>query len=112
MLSSLLAASTSGIVANVFFILWWTDVIRPAALLPLNPNQNLSLTLAPVWHALYWPVLALALAAVGLHSLRLIRDARSRLATLFDEHDLVCAAVHYQRRNGHRWAASASPRSF
>jgi hypothetical protein len=74
----------AGIAVNVVFLLWWTNVLPLGAILPLDSNQSVSLALAPVWQTLYWPVVLLAIAAITVHGLRLMRDGKRRFANMLD----------------------------
>jgi hypothetical protein len=64
-----------GIIAQIVFILWWTHLlaiwIPYVSYIPLKPGQQLDLARAPIWDTLFWPVLALMLVTIAVHSLKL-----------------------------------------
>jgi hypothetical protein len=70
----------AAIVVNVIFLLWWSHLInfwQPVIL--ASPGQTLHIDVAPVWHALYWPVFALALGVIAINGARLAGVARGRV---------------------------------
>ena len=72
----------AGILVQTLFILWRIHLL-PVDLpyltsIPLSAGQHLHLAPGPVWSALFWPVLGLALAAVILHVLMLAGQGRRR----------------------------------
>jgi hypothetical protein len=73
----------AGMVANVLFLLVWTQAIDVSGMFAFGPN-HLHFGLAPVWQDLYWPFIALALAGIVVHGFRLVQNANSRLATILD----------------------------
>lgn len=71
------AASAGELIGGVIFTLWWLGMLR----LPSIPEVAIRLT--PVWQALYWPILVLALAGVGLALATTLRPRRTRLHSGF-----------------------------
>lgn len=55
------------------FGLWWLD------LLPSPTVPELRITLAPVWHTFYWPILLLAVARIALACVNVVRPYWTRL---------------------------------
>jgi hypothetical protein len=49
---------------NVVFILWWTGLIRFRELLPLPWPHFITVAMAPVWAAWYWPILAYSVVEI------------------------------------------------
>ncbi len=71
----------AGVVVNGLFLLWWTGAI-PFSWQPYiaaKPGQSLHFALTPIWHELYWPVVALALLTVAVHAVKLAGWARRRV---------------------------------
>lgn len=66
----------------MLFILVWIRVV-PELTAPAT-GQVLHLALAPVWHALYLPILAAALCSIAVHAVRLTSQGDGRLAHLLD----------------------------
>jgi hypothetical protein len=67
--------NVAGIIAQSVFVLWWTHVLAVwipyVSYVPLKPGQQLDLARAPIWDTLFWPVLALMLASIVVHGLKL-----------------------------------------
>ena len=64
------------LVWTTIFILWWTRalpmMIPYITYIPLKAGERLDLARAPIWDALFWPVLAIAAAAMVVHGLKLV----------------------------------------
>jgi len=73
----------ANIVVSGLFVLWWTNVIRISPPMVGVPGQ-LHVGSAPVWEALYWPMLGIAIATIAVQALRLWRGSGDRLATSLD----------------------------
>jgi hypothetical protein len=75
----------TGIVAQLIFVLWWTHVIPFwRSNIPVHEGQSVALGLAPVWDALFWPVLALSGLDIAIHALRLATPEPPRAALAFN----------------------------
>ncbi|HEY3887324.1 MAG TPA: hypothetical protein VGL73_02045 [Caulobacteraceae bacterium] len=65
----------AGIIAQGVFVLWWTRALAVwipyVSYVPLKAGQQLDLARAPIWDTLFWPVLALMLASIAVHALKL-----------------------------------------
>ena len=70
----------AGIVVIGLFLLWWTGAI-PFSWQPYiaaKPGQSLHFALTPIWHELYWPIIALSLLTIAVHALKLAGWAKRR----------------------------------
>jgi hypothetical protein len=78
----------AGLIVQTVFILWWVKLLPPHIPyfndVPLGSGQTLSLTLAPVWQSLYWPVLILALASAASRVVKLLGAGQSAATRGFD----------------------------
>ena len=54
---------------SVLFLLWWVDLIR----LPDFAGSSFRMEPAPIWHELFWPILALAAARLAYNLLVWLR---------------------------------------
>ena len=64
---------------SVVFILWWTGLVQFRNSIPGIP---VSVSLAPVWAAWFWPILAYAIYELGVNLLAFLRPGRGRLVDL------------------------------
>jgi hypothetical protein len=55
-----------------FFLVWATGY-SGLPITGINADPSLHIISAPVWHTLYWPILALALSMTGLSACNLVR---------------------------------------
>jgi hypothetical protein len=60
---------------NVVFILWWTGVIRFRDVAPQPWPHFITVALAPVWTAWFWPILAYSVAEMAAKLLAVARPA-------------------------------------
>jgi len=74
----------AGIVVQAIFALWWAGLARfePASIMT-NTGQ-MQVVFAPIWHAAYWPVLALSAGIIAVNALKLAASRRERLTRLAD----------------------------
>jgi hypothetical protein len=73
--------NVAGIVVQTIFLLWWLGLVRPwSATFPVQGGGELHFAVAPIWTELYWPVAALAVGVIVVHSLKLMGPSRRRLA--------------------------------
>lgn len=63
----------------LLFILWWTGLVKFRNAIPPLP---LEVSLAPVWTAWFWPILAYAVYDLGVSLLALLRPGLARLVDL------------------------------
>lgn len=78
----------AAIVALTVLVLWWSHGL-PAQIpyvtdIPLKAGPHVQLTLAPIWTALYWPVLGLALGGIAARLLKLMGQAGAPSALALD----------------------------
>jgi hypothetical protein len=97
----------AAILAQTVFILWWIHVL-PGRLpyltyVPLGADQHLDLAPAPIWRTLFWPVFGLSLAAITVHTLMLLGQARRDYARglALSEHIAAFAIGLIALRAGH-----------
>jgi hypothetical protein len=60
---------------NVVFILWWTGLIRFRDLAPQPWPHFITVAMAPVWTAWYWPILAYSVAEIAAKLIAAARPA-------------------------------------
>lgn len=74
----------AGIVVQSIFMLWWGGwaTFEPASI--ISDQAELRIVFAPIWHTLYWPVLALSAAIIVVNALKLAASRRQRLTRLAD----------------------------
>jgi hypothetical protein len=60
------------------FVLWWLGVVHFPVLRFPAPGGSVVFGLAPVWHAFFWPVLALSVLSIALGLFELIRADLAR----------------------------------
>jgi hypothetical protein len=81
-------AALGRLAAGVLFLSWWTGAW------PVNPPPGLALRLAPIWHAVWWPILVLVLWSMALAGVALVRPRRSRgRAALGGARDVLGAGI-------------------
>ena len=64
---------------SVVFILWWTGLVQFRNSVPGIP---VSVRLAPVWAAWFWPILAYSVYELGVNLLAFLRPGRARLVDM------------------------------
>jgi hypothetical protein len=98
--------NVAGIVVQTIFLLWWLGLVRPwRATFPVTGGGELRLAVAPIWSELYWPVAALAVGVIVVHSLKLMGPARRRLAYGFElALQLITAGVAAIALRAGHWA--------
>lgn len=74
----------AGIVVQSIFVLWWVGWARFEPVSIISDHAVLQLVFAPIWHALYWPVLALSAAIIVVNAIKLAASQRPRLARVAD----------------------------
>lgn len=81
---------------NLLFVLWWVDFFR----LPVGYGQEgdaVRVLMLPVWHSVFWPILLVALAALGLAAVNLARPwwtrARAGIRLAIDAAALVLSLL-------------------
>jgi hypothetical protein len=62
---------------NVVFILWWTGLIRFRDLAPQPWPRFMTVAMAPVWAAWYWPILAYSVVEIAAKLIAVARPART-----------------------------------
>ncbi|HEX2815343.1 MAG TPA: hypothetical protein VHN39_03045 [Phenylobacterium sp.] len=62
---------------DVIFILWWTGLIRFRDVLPQPYPRFITVEMAPVWAAWYWPILGYAVAEIAAKLVAVARPAWS-----------------------------------
>jgi hypothetical protein len=101
----------AAIVVQTVFLLWWSGAIHfgqpPIA---LRGGQTLRLDLAPVWQALYWPIVGLSAATLLMHALKLTGLVRRRLGGGLDlvVQVITLAIAGFAMRAGHWVEVSGS----
>lgn len=74
----------AGIVVQSIFALWWIGWARFEPMSIVSDQGELQIVFAPIWHALYWPVLALSAVIIVVNALKLLASGRQRLTRLAD----------------------------
>jgi hypothetical protein len=74
----------AGIVVQSIFALWWVGWARFEPMSIVSDHAELQVVFAPIWHALYWPVLALSAAIVVVNTIKLVAGERLRLVRVAD----------------------------
>jgi hypothetical protein len=79
--------SIGDLVGNLVFALWWVGMLRLPSIAPVQATP------APIWSELHWPVLLLALVAVAMAAINIVRPwwtrLRSSLSLGIDLADLI-----------------------
>lgn len=79
------------IATGAAFLMWWTGLIRFQNFIP---DLGLTIALAPVWKAWFWPILIFFAFEMGVNLLALLRPGRLRtVETLLLVRCLVAAAI-------------------
>jgi hypothetical protein len=82
--------TASEFTAGAIFILWWAGAIRFPNFIPAHDGLNISVDFAPVWQALWWPVLGVVAAKMLVNLLTLVRPgSRVVLSSL----NIACAVA-------------------
>jgi len=74
----------AGIVVQSVFVLWWVGWARFEPVSIISDHSVLQLAFAPIWQALYWPVLALSGGIVAVNAIKLAFGQRQRLVRIAD----------------------------
>ena len=74
----------AGIVVQAIFALWWAGWARFEPMPVISDQGDLQVVFAPIWHAAFWPVLALSAAIIAVNALKLAAGRRERLVRLAD----------------------------
>jgi len=74
----------AGIVVQSIFMLWWSGWARLEPMSIISNQGDLQVAFEPIWHTLYWPVLALSAAIVVVNAVKLAASRRPRLTRLAD----------------------------
>jgi hypothetical protein len=81
---------------NLLFVLWWVDFFR----LPIGYGQEgdaVRVTMVPVWHNYFWPILLVSGAALGLAAVNLMRPwwtrARAGVRLFIDSSAMVISLL-------------------
>jgi hypothetical protein len=74
----------AGIAVQSIFALWWVGWARFEPMSIVSDQAELRVVFAPIWHALYWPVLALSAAIIAVNAIKLIAPGRERLTRVAD----------------------------
>ena len=69
----------AGIVVQSVFALWWVGWARFEPMSIISDQADLQVVFAPIWHALYWPVLALSGGIIVVNALKLVASRRQRV---------------------------------
>jgi hypothetical protein len=64
---------------DILFVLFWTRVVRFPNEMPVKDGGEVGVHFAPVWDTVYWPILALVIAATLVHAWDLVHPAWTRL---------------------------------
>jgi hypothetical protein len=67
---------------DVVFLLWWVKIVQFPNQLPMREGASAAITFSPVWAAVYWPVLVLAVAILLVHLMDLVRPAWTPLRSV------------------------------
>jgi hypothetical protein len=84
--------SLVGLVVSLTFLVWWTGRLNVA---PMDTYEGASVRFAaaPIWSALYYPILLVLAATVALHLIDLIRPWRTFAVTVANIAAAAAAAV-------------------
>lgn len=74
----------AGIAVQSIFILWWVGWARFEPTTIISGEGVLQIVFAPIWHALYWPVLALSAGIIVVNGMKLAFAGRQRVTRLAD----------------------------
>ena len=74
----------AGIVVQSVFALWWVGRARFEPMSIISDQAELQVLFAPIWHTLYWPVLALSGGIIVVNALKLVASRRQRVTRLAD----------------------------
>ncbi|HEY2612993.1 MAG TPA: hypothetical protein VGI94_19445, partial [Reyranella sp.] len=74
----------AAIVVQSIFMLWWSGWARFEPTSIISDEAELKIVFAPIWHALYWPVLGLSAAIIVVNALKLVASRRQRLTRVAD----------------------------
>jgi hypothetical protein len=98
------------IAAQSLFVLWWTGAFQLSQLMPWMAGEGARLS--PVWHALFWPVLALSIAVIAVNAMSLTGLLGRRLDhALHVVLHLALLAVALAALRGGIWVDVADPSS-
>lgn len=97
------------VVWNLLFALWWIDFFR----LPVGYGQEgdaVRVTMVPVWHNYFWPILLISLASIALAGVNLARPwwTRTRAAIRLAIDATAMAVILLLLRTG-SYAEAAGP---
>jgi hypothetical protein len=88
--------SANEVIWNVLFALWWVDFFR----IPIGYGQQadaVRVTMVPVWHSFFWPILAVIVASVCLAAANFARPwwtrARASVRLAIDAAALVISLL-------------------
>jgi len=73
--------SANEVIWNTLFALWWVDFFR----IPVGYGQGadtVRVTMVPVWHNFFWPILAVIVASICLGVVNFVRPWWTRLRSL------------------------------
>jgi hypothetical protein len=74
----------AGIVVQSIFVLWWAGWARFEPMSIISDGAELRIVFAPIWHALYWPVLALSAGIIVVNAIKLAFSGRQRATRIAD----------------------------
>jgi hypothetical protein len=72
-----------GLVFSLTFLVWWTGLVRVPAI-TFDAGDEVRFTAAPIWHAMYFPILLVLLAGIGVHLADLLRPWRTFTVSAID----------------------------
>lgn len=67
---------------DVVFLLWWVKIVQFPNKLPMRDDASAAINFSPVWDAVYWPVLVLAVGILLVHLMDLVRPAWTPLRSV------------------------------
>jgi hypothetical protein len=74
----------AGIVVQAIFMLWWAGWVRFEPATIISDHGEMQIVFEPIWHALYWPVLALSAGVIVVNAAKLAAGQRQRMARVAD----------------------------
>lgn len=73
-----------GVIAGIVFVLWWIGALRGVGMTAVSfGREDMVFQPAPIWAALFTPILAYALSGVAVDLLAVVRPSAVKLRALF-----------------------------
>jgi hypothetical protein len=72
-----------GLVFELAFLVWWTEIVGLPDLI-LHDGEPLEFVPAPLWADLYYPILLILVASIGVYLVDLVRPWRTVAVSLVD----------------------------